>query len=243
MNLENKVVVITGAAQRVGRVIALELARRGADIAFTWFYAGEPHAQTQAEIEALGRRTFAARVDVANGVQLRGFIDDAAQALGRIDVLINSAGVWLNKPFMEITDEEWDFALTVNLRGPFTASQAAARHMLAGGGGVIINITDLSAFQVWPGNAHHAAAKSGLVSLTKSMAVELATTIRVNAIAPGTVLLPENAPQSKRDWAEGKSVLKRIGSPEDVAKTAAFLIEMDFATGGVYFMDGGRALV
>jgi len=109
--------------------------------------------------------------------------------------------------------------------------------------GVIINIADLSAFQVWPGYAHHSASKAGLVALTKSMAVELAPSVRVNAIAPGTVLLPENAPPEKRQWAEEKSLLKRVGDPMDVARMAAFLIENDFTTGAVYFVDGGRSLV
>jgi NAD(P)-dependent dehydrogenase (short-subunit alcohol dehydrogenase family) len=114
--------------------------------------------------------------------------------------------------------------------------------MLAQGSGIILNITDLSAFQVWKGYAHHAASKAALVSLTRSMAAELAPTIRVNAIAPGTVLLPEGASDAKRDWAESKSLLGRIGSPEDVARMAAFLIENDFITGSVYFVDGGRSL-
>jgi NAD(P)-dependent dehydrogenase (short-subunit alcohol dehydrogenase family) len=115
--------------------------------------------------------------------------------------------------------------------------------MLAQKNGVIINITDLSAFQVWGGYAHHAASKAGLVSLTKYMAFELAPTIRVNAIAPGTVLLPENASQEKIDWATGKSVLGRIGTPKDVARLAEFIITSDFITGSVYFVDGGRSLV
>ena len=131
----------------------------------------------------------------------------------------------------------------VNLTGPFLCSQAVAPHMQAQGEGVILNITDLSAFQTWKTYVHHAASKAGLVALTKVMAAELAPTIRVNAIAPGTVLLPANASEEKRRWAAENSLLKRIGSPEDVARTALFLIESDFATGAVYFIDGGRALV
>ena len=109
--------------------------------------------------------------------------------------------------------------------------------------GVIINITDLSAYQTWTGYAHHSASKAGLVALTRVMAAELAPNIRVNAIAPGTVLLPDDADESKRSWATENSLLKRIGSPEDVARTVIFLLESDFATGAIYFMDGGRALV
>ncbi len=114
--------------------------------------------------------------------------------------------------------------------------------MLEAGQGLILNITDLSAFQVWPGYTHHAASKAGLVSLTKSLAVELAPAIRVNAIAPGTVLLPENHTDEKKQWAEENSLLNRIGHPQDVARLVAFLIENDFTTGSVYFVDGGRSL-
>jgi len=109
--------------------------------------------------------------------------------------------------------------------------------------GLIVNITDLSAFQTWPQYAHHAASKAGLIALTRVMAAELAPHVRVNAIAPGTVLLPDGATEAKRRWAVENSLLKRIGAPEDVAKTVIFLAEADFATGAVYFMDGGRALV
>jgi 3-oxoacyl-[acyl-carrier protein] reductase/pteridine reductase len=243
MELRDKVVVITGAAQRVGRVIALELARRGAHIAFSWHFENEPYAETRAEIEALGRQTYVERVDVTQGAQIRSFIANTAQQLGRVDVLINNAGVWLNSPALDISEADWDLAMAVNVRGPFLASQAVIPHMQRQGAGVIINITDLSAFQVWPNYTHHAASKAALVAVTKSLAVEFAPTVRVNAIAPGTVLLPPDPTPSKIAWAEGKSLLKRVGAPEDVARTAAFLIEMDFATGGVYFMDGGRALV
>ena len=115
--------------------------------------------------------------------------------------------------------------------------------MLKQESGLIINITDLSAFQTWPNYAHHAASKAGLVALTKVMAAELAPHIRVNAIAPGTVLLPPDASAQKIQWAKENSLLKRVGSPEDVAHTVVFLAEADFTTGAVYFVDGGRALV
>ncbi len=108
---------------------------------------------------------------------------------------------------------------------------------------MILNIADLSAFQAWPGYAHHAASKAGLVALTQVSEVELAATVRVNAIAPGTVLLPDRALPEKRSWAEERSLLKRMGTADDVACTVAFLMENDFATAVVYFIDGGRQLV
>ncbi len=219
------------------------MAEQGANIAFTYLDDSEPWQQTLSEIEALGVQALALPLNVLDPIQPQQVVEQVVEHFGRVDVLINNASVWLSSPFAEISYEAWRTAIDVNLTGPFLCSQAVAPHMLTQGEGVIINITDLSAFQTWENYAHHAASKAGLVALTKVMAAELAPTIRVNAIAPGTVLLPPNAPASKRQWAEDNSLLKRVGSPEDVAKTVTFLIEMDFATGAVYFMDGGRALV
>lgn len=243
MNLVKSVVLITGAAVRVGRAIALHLAEQGAYIAFSYHLDSEPWEQTQAEIEAHGVQSLAMQTEVRNVEAINALVKGTIERFGRVDVLINNASVWLKSPFLEITEQDWDLALDVNLKGPFLAAQSVAPHMLAQGQGLILNITDLSAFQIWPGYAHHAASKAGLVALTKSLAVELAPTVRVNAIAPGTVLLPPNYSPEKKRWAEENSLLKRTGDPQDVAKLAAFLIENDFTTGSVYFVDGGRALV
>lgn len=242
MNINDSVVLITGAATRVGRYVARHLAERGASLAFSYYLEDEPWEEAKAEFETFGRSAFARQVEIRDREQVVNLIQGTVQALGRLDVLINSASIWLKSPLMEISEADWDLAMDVNVKGPFLCSQAAAKVMQEQGGGVIINITDLSAFQVWEGYAHHAASKAALVSLTKSMAMELAPTIRVNAIAPGTVMLPEGASDAKREWAVSKSVLGRIGSPEDVARMAEFLIENDFITGSVHFVDGGRAL-
>ena len=243
MKIRDSVVLITGAAQRVGRSVALSLAGHGAHIGFSYLSPDEPWAETLHDLKACGVQAHAVQADVTQVNQVRRLVDETIMALGHIDVLVNNASVWLKKPVLEITEQEWDTALTVNLKGPFLVSQMVARHMQTRGNGLIINMTDLSAFQVWEGYAHHAASKAALVALTKTMALELAPTIRVNAIAPGTVLLPEGATDEKRAWAIDKSVLKRVGSPEDVARTVRYLIEEDFATGSVYFVDGGRSLM
>ena len=243
MNIKNSVVLITGAAQRVGRAVALNLAAHGAHIAFSYLDEGEPWAQTQREIQACGVRAFAQQANVVRLDEVRVLIAATVAALGRIDILINNASIWLKKPMLQITEAEWDAALDVNTKGPFLVSQAVAPHMLQQGQGLIINMTDLSAFQTWEGYAHHSASKAALVALTKVMALELAPTVRVNAIAPGTVLLPDDASAEKVNWAVSKSALKRVGSPDDVARTIRYLIEEDFATGSVYFVDGGRSLV
>jgi NAD(P)-dependent dehydrogenase (short-subunit alcohol dehydrogenase family) len=243
MQIKDSVVLITGAAMRVGKEVALSLARGGARIAFSYYLPEEPWRQTQKEIEACGVETLVQQTEIRDAAQVKRLIEKTMKKFGRVDVLINSASIWLRAPFLEITEEQWDLALDVNLKGPFLASQAVAPIMLRQKRGVILNITDLSAFQVWPGNSHHAASKAGLVTLTKYMAAELAPDVRVNAIAPGTVLLPENASKEKATWAVDKSVLKRVGSPQDVAQVAEFLITNEFITGSVYFVDGGRSLV
>ncbi|MBN1264934.1 MAG: SDR family oxidoreductase [Anaerolineales bacterium] len=242
MRIKDSVVLITGAAVRVGRTAALTLAKKGAHIAFSYYLDDEPWQETLQEIQAYGVRALAVQTEIRSSDSVQNLIQSTINEFGRLDILINNASIWLKSPFLEITEEEWDLALDVNLKGPFLTSQKAAPYMLENGG-VILNITDLSAFQTWPDYAHHAASKAGLVSLTKTLAFELAPKVRVNAIAPGTVLLPDNHSPEKRKWAEGKSVLKRVGSPEDVARLMVFLIENDFTTGAVYFVDGGRSLV
>ncbi len=241
--MENNVAIVTGAAERVGRVIALALAEQGMNVAITYYQADEPWRQTLAEVQARGVKGLAVQMDVCQAGRAQACMDQIVERFGRVDLLVNNASVWLSDPFLDISLAAWQQALAVNLTGPFLCSQAVAPHMLGQGSGLIINIADLSAFQTWPQYAHHAASKAGLVALTKVMAAELAPHVRVNAIAPGTVLLPEGADEEKRRWAVENSLLKRVGTPQDVAKTVLFLVENDFVTGAVYFVDGGRALV
>lgn len=241
MELKNKVALITGAAVRVGRVTALTLADMGAHIAFTYLN-DEPWQQTLAEIEARGVQAMALPLDVRQHEQPKKVVEKVIAEYGRIDILVNNASNWLSAPFLDISLAAWQASLDVNLTGPFLCAQAVAPHMLKQQSGLIINITDLSAFQTWPNFAHHAAGKAGLVALTKVMAAELAPHVRVNGIAPGTVLLPPNASEEKIRWATENSLLKRVGSPEDVAQTVVFLAQMEFATGAIYLIDGGRAL-
>lgn len=241
-SLVGRVALVTGGGMRVGRTICLALAQRGAAVAFTRLSCEECEA-TADEIAACGVEALALELDVTEPGGPARVVQHVIERFGRIDILVNNASIWLRAPFLDITEAAWRAALDVNLTGPFLVSQAVAPHMLEQGSGLILNITDLSAYQTWKEYAHHAASKAGLVALTRVMAAELAPHVRVNAIAPGTVLLPEGAPDAKRAWAEGNSLLKRVGRPEDVARTVLYLVDSDFATGGVYFIDGGRALV
>jgi len=243
MELKGAVVLITGAAQRVGRAVALDLAAQGAHVAFSYYAEGEPWRDTAAAIERAGARCLAVPADVTRSGDRRALVQATLQSFGQIDILINNASIWLKQPALEIDEAAWDAEMALNAKAPFMMAQAVAPHMIRQGHGVIINITDLSAFQTWPGYAHHSASKAALVALTRVLALEWAPHVRVNAIAPGTVLLPDDADEAKRQWAIEKSALKRIGSPDDVARTVRYLVEEDFATGAVYFVDGGRSLV
>ena len=242
MNIEKTVVMISGGAIRLGKYQALYLAKRGADIAFSYL-PGEPWEETLKEIRAEGVRAAATELDLRDTAAVQSWVRNTSEEFGHIDVLINSASVWLKKPVLDISETEYDMAVDINMKAPFFLSQSVARVMKDQGSGVIINITDCSAFQVWPEYTPHGASKAGLVSMTKYMAWELAPEVRVNAIAPGTVLLPPNYTPEVEQWAKDMSVMGRIGHPEDIARTSAFIIESDYATGAVYYMDGGMRLI
>ena len=242
MAVKDQVIMLTGGAIRVGRQVALHLAGLGAHLSFTYL-PGEPGPQTQAEVEALGVRCLATPLDVRDAAAIRAWVAATKAHFGRIDVLINNASVITRRPFLEMTEADWDNSVDVNVKGVFLCSQAVAPTMLAQGGGVIVNVTDLSAMKVWPGFAHHAVGKAGVIQLTRYMAKELGPRIRVNAIAPGPILPPDGSSPAETDRAMAMIIIDRMGTPQDAARLMVFLIENDFLTGGVYHVDGGSALV
>ncbi|MCX7938262.1 MAG: SDR family oxidoreductase, partial [Thermoflexales bacterium] len=201
MEVAGCVILITGAAQRVGRAVALDLAAHGALVAFSYYTEDEPWRETLAELRARSGNALAMRADVTHLDEARALVEATLAHFGRVDVLINNASIWLQRPALELQENEWEATFAVNAKAPFFLAQAVAPHMLRQGRGVILNLADLSAFQAWTGYAHHAASKAALVALTRVLALEWAPSIRVNAIAPGTVLLPENADEAKRRWA------------------------------------------
>jgi pteridine reductase len=242
MNIPGRAALVTGGARRVGRALALALARAGADVAVHYHRSGEAAAATVAEIQALGRRAVALPADLADAESAAPLIEEAAAALGRLDVLVNSASLFEASPLADLRAADWDRVLNVNLRAPFLLAQAAAPH-LRRDGGVIINITDLSAFQAWPSYAHHGVSKAGLVHLTRVLARALGPEIRANCIAPGTVLPPEDYTDEQIRRSAERSALGRIGSPEDVARALIFLVESEFITGETLVVDGGRMVI
>lgn len=239
MEISGRTALVTGAARRLGRALADALADAGADVVVHYRSAAAAARNTVAAIEAKGRRAVALQADVASSGDIARLITDTERAFGRLDILVNSASTFERRPVLEISEEEWDRVLAVNLKGPFLLSQATVP-LLRTDGGVIINLVDLSALQAWPSFAHHAVAKAGLLHLTRILARALAPDIRVNSIAPATVLPPEGYEGTA---ATAKRVLRRGGEPADVVGALLYLIRSDFVTGENLVVDGGRMLL
>lgn len=242
MDLNGKVALVTGGAVRVGKAIALALARAGADVVINYHSSADAAVATAAEIEALGRRALAIRADVAQGRQVQALVDEAVARLGRLDVLVNSASLWRKTPWAELDEAAWDQLVDIALKGPFLCAKAAAPHLAAHGDGAIINIVDLSAFVPFPNFMPHSAAKAGLVNLTYALAMELAPAVRVNAVAPGPVLPPADYTEAQIQAAARRTLLGRWGTAEDVAQAVVFLAQAPYITGVVLPVDGGERL-
>jgi NAD(P)-dependent dehydrogenase (short-subunit alcohol dehydrogenase family) len=195
------------------------------------------------ELRGCGRRALAIQADVSKAADVNRLIEMAHAELGRLDVVVNNAASFESAPFLEIQEADWERVLAVNLKGPFLVTQAAAPRLRESGAGVIVNIADLSAFQPWPSYAHHAVSKAGLVHLTRVAARALGPAIRVNCIAPGTVLPPEGYTGNGSDGTSDRRVVEQAGTPEDVAAALLFLVESSFITGQTVIVDGGRLLL
>lgn len=239
MKIENGLALVTGAGIRLGREMALALAREGMNVAVHYGHSKKDAEETVADIRKLGRNADAFAADLSKPGAPEKLVDAVVASMGAIDLLVNSAAIMLRTPIGEVTYEHWAETMDLNLRAPFFLSQAAAKVMKPRGG-VIINIADLAAFETWKGYIPHSISKAGVVQMTRAMAHALAPEIRVNAIAPGAVLLPEGWPEDSRKRLEESTPLKRLGTPEDVTAALLYLIRADFVTGETLVVDGGR---
>ncbi len=214
--LSGQMALVTGSAHRVGKAIALALAREGADVVVHYYRSATAATATAQEIQALGRRTLVEGADLGDAGAIERLFQNVADAWGRLDILVNSAASLEALDFLTMTPAQWDRTMAVNLRGPAFCAQAAARLMLAGDGGHIINVADVIGLRPWTRYPHHSVAKAGVIMLTQVLAARLAPQIKVNAVAPGPVLKPPTMSPARWQEIGQDSLLGRPGQAGDV---------------------------
>jgi 3-oxoacyl-[acyl-carrier protein] reductase len=247
MRLNNKIAIVTGARRGMGRAIALAMAREGANVVVS-DVSQEDCQKVVDEIEKLGRKGLALKCDVSSSDDVKDMVKRTVTEFGRVDILVNNAGILTFKPFLELTDEDWDKTLNVNLKGQFLCARAAARVMAKNKWGRIINIASISSGGcgiAFPLIAHYTASKGGVVALTEALALELTPQgVNVNAICPGAI--DTDMSKGTKESGQLAQVLARIpkgrlGQPEEIASLAVFLAseEADYISGAAIVIDGG----
>jgi pteridine reductase len=241
MVLYGSAVLVTGGAHRLGRVIALALGQAGANVVVHYNRSSEQARVVQQELEALGVQAAVVGGDLARVAEVERVIDTAVARWGRLDLLVNNAGIWGSTPIGTVTEQRWGELIDTNLRSAFFAAQRAAPALRAARG-AIVNIADVGALRPWRNHTPYLVSKGGIITLTEALAKDLAPDVRVNAVAPGAVLLPDDWTPAQVARAARHIPLKRIGRPEDVAQAVLYLAQADFVTGVVLPVDGGRRL-
>jgi len=245
MDLKGKVVIVTGG-KRIGRIVAQEVAARGADLVLSYRGSRQEAEDTVRDVQARGRRAIAVVADVSKAADCAALVNAGREALGRIDVLVNMASVYGSTPFDELTEAGWDRDLAINLKSAFLCAKAAVPPMRAAGGGRIVNFADWlarSGRPAYKGFVSYYVAKAGIIALTESLALELAADqILVNAIAPGPILAPPDMDPEEVAAVAKATPVGRWGGEIEIAKAVLALIETDFITGETIRVDGGRHL-
>jgi len=245
MKLKGKVAVVTGGGQGIGEAICLGFSREGADVLVADIKA-ETVEKVSKKIQSIGGKSLSFRLDVSDGKQVNEMTQTALNHFGKIDILVNVAGIAKKCPFEELSEEDWDRVMAVNLKGTFLCSQAAGKEMIKQGGGCIINTASVAGHTPEVYMGAYSPSKAGVILLTQAMAVEWAKYgIRVNAISPGAITTPltdyvYNTDTLKKTRAKGVP-MNRFGNPEEIASTAAFLAsdESGYITGQAIVVDGG----
>lgn len=247
MTLEGKVALVTGASRGIGREIALELARQGANVAVN--YAGSEAKANEVvdEIKALGKEAFAVKCDVSNNDEVASMVKDTIERFGKLDILVNNAGITKDNLLMRMKENEWDDVINTNLKGVFLCTKAVTRQMMKQRVGRIINIASVVGVSGNPGQANYVAAKAGVIGLAKTSAKELASrNITVNVIAPGfiTTDMTDKLPEEVRTEMLKQIPLARFGEPKDIATATAFLASDDasYITGQTLHINGGMVM-
>ncbi len=245
--LENRTALVTGAARGIGKAIAESLAERGANIVVVDL-AIEAAEETAQEIaEKTGREVLALEADVSDNASVKAMVKKALEKFGKIDVLVNNAGITRDGLLMRMKEKDWDLVLDINLKGAFNCVQALIRPMMKTRYGRIINITSVSGIVGQAGQTNYSSSKAGLIGFTKALAKEVGSRgITVNAVAPGFIetVLTEDLPEEIRDFSMKLTPMGRFGKPEDIANAVAFLAteESSFITGVTLQVDGGMVM-
>jgi NAD(P)-dependent dehydrogenase (short-subunit alcohol dehydrogenase family) len=237
--LTGQVALVTGGAHRIGRAVVERLAAEGADVVVNYSSSRGEAEELAAQITSLGRRALAWGADVSRGDQVRAMFAAAESHFGRLDILVNNAGMFSRAKFEELTEEQWDRMMDVNLKSQFLCAQAAAPLMRRQGGGHIVNISSLGGLLAWPGFTHYCVSKAGVIMLTRCLARALAPEIAVNSVAPGTIQFPGEPPDE--DYIR-RAPLGRTGEARDIADAVVYFATAKFVTGQILAVDGGRML-
>jgi 3-oxoacyl-[acyl-carrier protein] reductase len=243
LKLAGRVALVTGAAQGIGKAVALLLARNGADIVVSDINL-EKAEDTAKEIQSIGRKALAVKGDVANWSDVERMVEGILEKFAKIDILVNNAGITRDKLILRMTEEDWDAVLDVNLKGTFHCTKAVVRHMAKQRSGKIVNIASVVGEMGNAGQANYSASKAGVIGLTKTIAREFAQRgININAIAPGYIETPmtEALPEKAKEELKKLIPMERLGKPEDVAEAVLFLVseESSYITGQVLNVNGG----
>ncbi|MCY9137262.1 3-oxoacyl-[acyl-carrier-protein] reductase [Peribacillus frigoritolerans] len=245
--LEGKKALVTGASRGIGREVALELARQGADVAINYSGSEAKANEVVDEIKALGRKAFAIQCDVANSESVTSMIKEVVEQFDRVDILVNNAGITRDNLLMRMKEDEWDSVINTNLKGVFLCTKAVTRQMMKQRSGRIINMASIVGVSGNAGQANYVAAKAGVIGLTKTTAKELASRgITVNAIAPGFIStdMTGELPEDVQKAMLGQIPLARFGDPKDIAAVASFLASdaSKYMTGQTLHVDGGMVM-
>jgi len=245
--LEGRNCVVTGASRGIGRAIALRMAEEGCDVVVNYNTQDDEAAKTAAMIEKNKRKALLVKADVSREVDVVRLAQETAQAFGNVDILVNNAGIFMVRPSLDLTEDEWDKTIDVNLKGVFLCSRIFGKTMIERHTGVIINISSVAAFSSFPDRAAYCAAKAGVVSLTKTLAIEWARhNVRVNCVAPSYLETDRVKNEIKAGIRDVSGILrrtpmKRLGDTNEAANVVAFLASDDasFVTGETVVVDGG----
>ncbi len=240
-SLHGQVALVTGAGRRVGRAIALRLAAEGAQVIVHYRHSGSEAQAVAAEITQAGGQSVALHADLSQLGEIDQLFGQIETSFKRLDILVNNAAVFAPTPVSNTTEAQWDAILGSNLKAPFFCSQRAASLLTASGGGRIVNLASLGGLLAWPSYAAYSASKAGVIMLTRTLARALAPAVTVNAIAPGTISFPDDAPEIAENYIRS-TPLKRTGTPDDIAGAVIYLVGAAFVTGQVIVVDGGRSI-